>query len=263
MKTIFLKDGRMADLVTKTDKGYLVDPYVTWNDYDGQQESAPSGNVELVGEIYDSAPVELIEEHYKKVLDKVNAQELIYEARQAELNKLNSAVVRLRAEKTNLERYIINREELRTAKRLILWAKDEIAPRIMDGTKSHKFTVSYQISQYAGKERVWCYELYSEEEEGWSTYSRYFDEKYGIKADLTDEEILALTIERIPRFKEDYHSWEHVLMRTPDEWLSPELIEEKKSLKEQERNAELEKAQKDLQAAQDRVDKLKSALVAQ
>lgn len=260
MKTIFLKDGRMADLVTKTDKGYLVDPYITWNDYEGQQESAPGGNVELVAEVFDTAPVELIEAEYKKVLDRVNEQQKIWDERQQDLQKHNSEIARLRNEKTNLERYIINREELRTAKRLILWPKNEIVPRIMDGNTSHKFTVSYEISQYKGEERVWCYKAYSDQKRDsrYSEYSEYFDEQYGIKIDLTDEEIRDLTIERIPRLKKDSYSWPNVLLGTPDEWLTPEFIDEKKSAKEKHQKVELEKAEKEFEAAHKKLESLKS-----
>lgn len=259
MKTVYLKDGRMADLVAETEKGFLVDPYISWNDYEGQQESAPSGNVELVDKIFDTAPIELIEAEYKKWADRVTEQEKALAERQTEFQKLNADVASLRNQKTNLERYIINREELRKAKRLIIWPEHHIAPRIMDGNTSHKFTVSYEISQYKGEERVWCYRAYTDKEgSSWSSHSEYFDEQYGIKVDLTDEEIHRLTIDRIPRFKKTYHSWKYALMATPDEWLTPEYIAEKAGFKEQERKIELEKAENELKAAQENLEKLKS-----
>jgi hypothetical protein len=263
-KTAYLKDGRMADLITKTDKGYLVDPYIVWNDYDGQAESAPSGVVELVSEVFITAPVEFIETEYKKVLERVNEQEKIWRDRQTELQKLNSEISILRNQKTDLSRYIINREELRTAKRLILWPTNEIVPRIMDGKESHKFSVSYEISQYIERERVWCYKGYTEQknEGSWSSYSEYFDEQYGVKVDLTDEEILALTIERIHRFKKNSCSWPVVLLRTPDKWLSPEYIAEKAAIKEKNRIAEIEKAKGELDAAQKKLEILQAKALA-
>lgn len=259
MQTVYLKDGRMADLVTKTEKGYLVDPYIEWNDYEGQKESAPSGNVELVNEIFNTAPVELIEAEYKKVLDRVQEQEIIWLERQKELQKMTYEIGILRNQKTDLSRYIINREELRTAKRLVIWPTAEIAPRIMDGTASNKITVLYEISQYQNKEKCWCYKAYTDgpKSEGrWSDYSQYFDEQYGIKVDLTDEEILALTHERIPRLKKDFYSWKQVLLRTDDKWLTPEFIDEKSTIREEERKSELQKVEKELQDAQKKLDKL-------
>jgi hypothetical protein len=188
-------------------------------------------------------------------LDRVSEQEKIWKERQKELQQINADVARLRNQKTDLSRYIINREELRTAKRLILWPTSQIAPRIMDGKSSHRFTVSYEISQYQSKERIWCYKLWTEGSDLWSS-SEYFDEKYGIKIDLTDEEILQLTHERLPRFKTEYHSWRHTLMFTPDEWLTAEAIDEKAKLKDKEREDSLQKALNELKDAQERVDKL-------
>lgn len=262
MSTIFLKDGRMADLVTKTDKGYLVDPYISWNDYDGQAESAPSGNVELVAEIFNSAPIDLIDSEYKAILQKVQEQEKILAIQRAEVNELNRQTMAAKNQKTDLSRFIINREELRTAKRLVLWPTDEIKPRIMDGSKSHKFSLSYEISQYKGEERVWCYKVHNEERrgDGYSTYSQYYDETYGIKIDLTDEEILKMTQDRIGRFKKDYHSWKNILLRTDDEWLTPEYIEEKKQLKEADRQYQITQAEKELAKAKDNLEKLKKEL---
>jgi hypothetical protein len=261
MQTIFLKDGRMADLITKTEKGYLVDPYVTFKYYEDNEETAPSGNVELVQEIFSTAPTDFIEAECQKIYDRT----IVISARVDELTKqkndLTQEVESLKRQKTDLGRYIINREELRTAKRLILWPSNEIVPRIMDGSVSNKFTVSYEISQYKNEERCWCYKVWSEgNDRGWSNHSTYFDEKYGIKTDLTDDEILKLTQERIERFKKDYHSWKHTLMGTPDEWLTPEYIEEKNKLLEEKRTSELNKAVEELKNAQSKLEKIKNEL---
>jgi hypothetical protein len=256
MQTIYLKDGRVADLITQTDKGYLVDPYITWNDYEGQPESAPSGNVEFVSEVFNTVPVDLIEAEYKKVLDKLIEQEEIWSTKQKELQQFNAEIAKLRNQKTDISRYIINREELRTAKRLILWPNSQITPRIMDGKQSHRFTISYEIDQYKNEERVWCYKLWSEDRNnGWNS-SEYFDSKYGIKIDLTDEEIFTLTQERIPRFKKEYHSWQYALLHTSDEWLSADYISEKQALKKENDAIELLKAEKELKKAQENFDKL-------
>lgn len=256
METIYLKDGRMADLVTKTEKGYLVDPYITWNDYEGQVESAPSGQVELVGEIFATAPVELIEAEYKKVLDRVTEQQKAWAEKQAEFLKLDSQVSALRKEKTNLERVIINREELRKAKRIICWPENEIAPRILDGQRHDKLAITFEITQYKDEERAWCYRVSFKEDR--FDFSEKVDTAYGIKVDLTDEEILALTLERLERFRKDKKDLRYYLQRTPDQWLSQECIEEKKSYKEKERRTELENAKKDLEALQKKIESLQA-----
>lgn len=256
METIYLKDGRMADVITKTDKGYLVDPYITWNDYGGDPDSAPSGAIELVTEIFASAPVDFIEAEYKKVLDRVEEQQKAWSEKQTEFLKLDSDVSRLRKEKTNLERVIINREELRKAKRIIFWAESEIAPRILDGTSHDKLAITFEITQYKDEERAWCYRVSFKEDR--FDFSEKVDTTYGIKVDLTDEEVLALTLERLERFRKDKKDLRYYLQRTPDQWLSHECIEEKKSYKAKERKTELENAKKALEEIQKKIESLQS-----
>lgn len=258
MQTVYLKDGRMADLVTKTDKGYLVDPYITWTDYDGQEESAPSGSVELVPEIYNTAPVELIEAEYKKVLERVEEQEKVWEERQKELQKINHELGILRSQKTDAAKVIFNRQELTTAKRLIVWIKGEIPPRIMDKTNPLKLTISYSISQYRVEEKCWAYGAWSENssEERWSTYSEHFDEKYGIKVDLTDEEILEITHKR--QMEYEFESW--LIERTNEKWLTPENVIKRNEAIEKSNEHALKNAEQELINIQAKIDKLKNSL---
>lgn len=251
MQTVYLKDGTQANLIAKIEKGFVVDPIKIYHDHEGEEEyNEPSGDVMMVEKVYETAPKELIQEEYKDILLKVEEQEKVLADKREEIRKLDREVANLKNTKTDTSRYIINREQLRTAKRLILWPTNSIAPRIMDGGSSHKFTVSYEISQYKNEERAWCYKLWEENKSNSWSSSEYFDEQYGIKTDLTDEQILHFTHQRISRFKKDFHSWENVLLRTDDSWLTPEYILLKSELKDKARQNALIKAKQEVEKAQ-------------
>lgn len=257
MQTIFLKDGTQANLIAKTDKGYIVDPLEIYRDYESKEEyQEPSGNVKLVDKIYEVAPVAVIQEEYKAILEKVTEQEKFLAEKRHELRDVQNEIDRLSRTKTDLQKMIINREELKKAKRLTVWVKSSIAPRIMDIKNSLKLNISYSITQWEVEEKCWAYSAWSHNDDRWSSYSEYFDEKYGVKADLTDEEILFITHER--QRKTNFESYE--IGRTHDKWLTPEniIIKGEYILKEKERN--LVSAEKELIAIQDKITKLKTAL---
>lgn len=253
MQTVYLKDGTKANLITTTEKGYVVDPYVTYHDYESKDEyEETSGDVRLVDKVYESAPKDVIEEEYRQILLKIDQQEKSLQEKRSELSKMQSEVNQLQSTKTTLSKLIINRQELTKAKRLIVWIKGHIAPRIMDVKNSLKLTISYSISQYGAEEKCWAYSCWSDSEERWSNYSEYFDPVYGIKADLTDEEILSITHERQAGNKFD----SYIFSRTDDKWLTPESLVEKKRLMELDRQRDFARAESELKKAQEAYDRL-------
>ena len=260
MQVVYLKDGQKANLVTTTERGYIVDPYQIYHEYDpengdGGEYEEPSGKFALVDKVYDAPPRDVIEEEYKQLLDKVKEQEQLLIDKMRDVRAAEYEVSKLKNQKTDLSRYIINREELRTAKRLIVWPERMIAPIIMDGIRSHEFSVSYKITQYREEERCWAYTLHGEKGDRWST-DTYFDPQYGIKIDLTDEEILAITHERFAKVKKSSYHWESTLQSTEDKWLTEELIIEKKQSKQREKENSIEKIKKEMEDAQRRLDNL-------
>lgn len=256
MQTVYLKDGTQANLIAKTDNGYVVDPLEIYHDFGTKEEyTEPSGKVMMVDKVYEKAPIEVIEAEYKDVLNKVEAQEKLLAEKRDELRKAEFEISRIKNTKTDLNRYIINREELRNAKRLIVFKQHSLVPTILDGTKSVKFSINYEISQYKGEEKCWAYTIYSENRDyGWSS-GDYFDPEYGILIDLTDEEIKKISLERLSKKPKDYFN-ENAILATSEEWLTPEYIEIKKSKRAKHDAAELENAQKELKYAQDKIDKL-------
>lgn len=240
----------MADVVTKTDKGYLVDPYVTFKYYEDNEESAPSGKVELVQEIFETPPTELIEAECQRIYDRMAIISAEKDKLEKEAGILRSEVSTLQKTKTDLGKLIINRSEIKNAKRIILFEKDKIPPFIMEeGKKITKINLSYQISQWENQERAWSYEL------GWGdswSSGQYFDEDYNLMFDLTDEEILRIAKER--QIKKVFPDW--AIKSTPDQWLTEEMLKKKQCIKANERLAEIDRWNKEIVKANENLAKL-------
>lgn len=248
MKTIYLKDGRIADLITQTEKGYLVNPHIEWG-FESERDSGPSGNVELVQEIFDTAPVDLIEKECQKVYDRMQIIASERDKLQEDKNSLWRDVEALKREKTNLSKLTFNRSDIKNAKRLVVFSDKQIAPVIYDPHNRHKLTLSIEITDYDPKIRAWIYKFYGDERYG---SGDYFDEKYGVRCDLTDEEVMALNLERLASKKWD--DWD--IIRTDDKWLTPEFIERKKEILSKEAAREIETTKKEIEKYQTKLIEL-------
>lgn len=256
MQEIFLKDGRIADLVAKTEKGYIVDPHRIYHDYETKEEyTEASGRVEVVDEVFESSPRDLIEAEYQQVLAKVEEKELVLEEKSKELRTVEYELKQIQKQKTDAAKMIINREELTKAKRLTIWIRDQIEPKIMDVKNPLKLTISYNVSQWdKTEENCWFYACYTDH---WSSYGEYYDPIYGIKADLSDEEILQITHERQSSVKFEPHS----ITCTADKWLTPENLQKKAEILANDKVNELKRAEAELIITQQKIEKLKSEVV--
>ena len=243
----------MANFIAKADNGYVVDPLMIYQDDEtGEEYTEPSGRVKVVDVVYAHAPRIAFSQELKEISDKIEEHEKQLSDKRSELSQLE---YKLKNTKTNLNQYIINREQLRTAKRLIVFRKDAIVPLVMDGSKSYEFTVSYKITQYKEEERCWVAELWNEDRESRFGNTNYFDAEYGIMTDLTEEQIKEITFERQDKrgLKGFY---ENQIVHTGDEWLTPLFLAEKKRLTEFNKGAELRKAKEELRKAQDTYDRI-------
>lgn len=266
MQVVYLKDGRKCKLISKTDDGkYIVDPFAVYytstfedcepaHDQDEQFEML-SNQLVQVDKVYIKPPADVIEAECRELLKTGAELQKQYDELNKEYTQLKRSYEQMKGYKTDLSRYIINREELKTAKRLIVWPKDRIEPRIMGGIDAVKIHLHYTIEKWPNQEKVWVYKGYTDQryhEDSWSTYDEYFDEEYGIKIDLTDEEILTLTHERQRKKKFD----EHAILSAEEKWLTPENLERKKAYMEQNRKNAIDQAEKELKRAVKRLEQL-------
>ena len=246
--TIYLKDGRVADLVTKTEKGYLVDPYCTFKYYEDNEESAPSGVIELAQEIFTEAPKELIEFECQKIHDRMAIISAEKDRLQQEKNILTQEVNILKKQKTDLTKLIFNRSDIKNAKRIVVFPKNEIAPMIYDQENRHKLALSIEVTDYDPKIRAWTYKFYGDDRYG---SGDYFDEDYGVHCDLSDDEVMALNLKRLSERKFD----NYIICRTADKWLTPDLIQRKQTLQNNEKIRERSNKEKQLQEIQEWLSK--------
>lgn len=263
-RIVYLKDGRKCKWVGETDKGYIVNPYQVYIDYAGNDPAnesefeMASDQLIVVDKVYAAPPIDVIDADCKLLLEKMESVGVEVIRLQKEFDRAKFELQQIAKQKTDLSRYIINREELKTAKRLVAWPKDKIVPRIMGGIKGQKFTVAYTIDQWGhSEERCWMYEACTEQkysENSYSSYSEYYDHRHGILCDPTDDEILAITHKRqaeTGRFSAN------VISNTPDIWLTPENIERKRGYAEADRKIALKNAEQAVKDAQERLKRLK------
>lgn len=249
METVFLKDGRAAVLVAKTDNLFIVEILHSFTSYEGEEIIKKSGKMETVEEIFQAPPIEIFDEHLKLISRLADEKAVEVTALQLEALTLKGEIKGLKDQKTNLQKFIINRSELVNAKRIIMFNEREIAPVIMDGKTGIKFSINHVISQYEGKMRIWSYSIC---EEGYDGPSNYFDKNYGIYIDLTDEELLLLVRERAEKMKID--DWQ--LMETADKWLSLDLFRRKHSLIENEVKNEISRAKDEMEKSAKKYEQL-------
>lgn len=257
MNIVYLKDGRKANLVAKTETGYIVDPFikgVRYEEDDEEEYEELSGNIQQVDEVYKAPPVALISEEVRQLAAKADELGHLIEQRNQEFNRAKYELQQIKKTLNDAGKMVINRSEFTKAKRLIVWIKGHIAPRIMDVKNNLKLTISYTISQYEATEKCWAYSCWSDNEERWSSYSEYFDPEYGIKTDLTDEEILSITHER--QKKNEYDS--SAINRADEHWLTPENLEKKKEFDLKRNERDLIAAENELLKIQEKVDRLRT-----
>lgn len=220
MKTVYLNDGQEAKLVRTIDENtFLVSPIMIFEDYDGNETEGFSADI-VVSQVFEKPPLK------KKSEDLLSIEKALDERRKdiATADKyLREARLELEAikrQKTDLEKLIINKGELREAKRLTIFESGRYTPiHITKNTTDVKF--SFELAANNGKVRVWAYKF---EFDSWSS-SKYFDEKIGVLIDKTDEEILEIARVSVAENAESIKKYAHDLARIPDEYLTPELLE--------------------------------------
>jgi hypothetical protein len=259
---VYLRDGRKCILVSKMDGVFIVNPYAIYHAYSYDDSSSgeseyeePSGQLLQVDKVFAAPPVEVLDEQCEAIIDTIDEQTARLANIQGELRTAQAKIDQIKSQKTDLGNMIINKSEIRNAKRLVVWADKRIAPYILDKKNSLKLTISYSIEQWGqAEEKVWIYKSWSEEYRDFSGYSEYYDPAYGIKCDLTDDEIFAITIER--QNKKNFDISE--ISNTDFKWLTPGNIELAKQQIFLNNIKSFENANKELISAQNKLAALRA-----
>jgi hydroxymethylpyrimidine pyrophosphatase-like HAD family hydrolase len=197
----------------------------------------------------------VINDQIRQLQEVENALNRSIADKKQELSGLTRTIELTKKTVTDAGKMIFNRSEIQNAKRLIVWIDGYISPRVMDVKKNLKLTISYTISQWGDMtEKCWSQSCWNDADgsERWSGYNEYFDPKYGIKFDLSDEQIMEITYERQRNFRFD----ENKIAITPDEYLTIDNLQRKREYEANKKVRTIEQAKKDLEKAQEQYTKL-------
>ena len=235
---VYLRTGQKALLSGKLNNQFIVYPFFEYENYDGNIIEDTDKNIISVDEVFKSPPRPVIDEEYSqltKTIEDTRHESIIVKN---ELYQAKSELANVQKQTTDLSRFIINRSEFRTAKRITLFTENQFMPS--DYTESkHGMKISSSIKLLSGEEHAWHYEIGDD----YYSNSKNVDMKWGFLFDKTDEEIEAITIERIKSYKPEYfHKYGRSSVdAVDDKYLTEELKEEKRQLIEK-KNIEKQEA---------------------
>jgi hypothetical protein len=184
MKDFYLKNGEKVRLIEKiSDNRFLVESYMYYAGYEGDNYEDPSGIQIVVNEIFES-----VQPIYDKSIE-VNRQKLsdldkeISEKRK-ELNHIKNELLINSKKKSDLDRLLIDRSQFLTCKELVVFTKDRIIPTRRDGN-ARGLNMTIDINLVTGEEKRWSYKIYDD----YTSSSDYVESHSDILFDPTEEEI--------------------------------------------------------------------------
>ena len=252
MKVVYLSNGQMCYLKEQIGSKFIVSKIYEYEDEESGLQEIESLNDIVVDAIYLKKPIEKIDAEIKQLQElKLQEQENVRKLQQ-EVRALKRDVSEIEKTQINNNKFIVNRSEIINAKTIVLFPKDKIAPFALD-CKDYGFRglkISMELSIVDGKERYWGYKLYHD----YMPYGDYLCEKYGFLINPTDEEINETVIKRLSEFK--FSEW--TIKQTPDKYLTPELLSQKKYILDAERIKDISNLEKTLIETKDKLSKLQS-----
>jgi hypothetical protein len=255
MEKVYLKNGAAVNLVKQIDNdNFIVEPALIFYDHEGNEDYEWGDRI-VVNKIYRTPPKEVIQKDYLDLLENITAKTGDLQKINAELFKAERAISKIKSQKTDLEKMIINRSELKTAKSITVFNTDSAAPCTLSEKEKRYLKIQLTISVIDGEETAFSCKWYGEE---WSSNNRV-DLKYGFLCDMPDDDIIALAKKRsVDIFKDGENSY--TLKHTDDRYLADSVIEIKKPLIEKDKTNKLENLMKKISDAEENVKILRAEL---
>lgn len=250
MNIIYLANGQQAYLKETIGNKFIVNKlYEVEGEY-GMEEISDGVDV-VVDVIYMKQPIEKVSNEIKEL--EAIKRETILSVEELENKKrsLQAEISRMTTTQINNQKFIVNRTELLNAKTLVLFPKDRIMPlnkNLQGGYYRSEFKISMYLCVGNGEEKTWGYNITTDGREG---ISHYLCEKYGILIDPTDEQVDEVIRKRVSEFKFS----DGVLLDTPDEYLTPEMMERKNNYFQTQRNNEKNRLEKELEKIRESLKK--------
>ncbi len=255
---VFLKNGQEATLVEKlSENKYLVDPHVIWCDEYGNTSTDPTGDLKVVNEVYSKAPVDAIDKEYATTLEKVSKVKTELSEATTELRALRLKIKQQQEIESDFENWIINLSEYKKAENLVFFSEGKhIMPEIISKEMKNKgLTLTFRVNCFDGSmdrrvKNIDC--------EGYSAgyTSRKLDPYFGIKINLSKDEIESLISERIDSLNaEDFSKYE--IERIPERYLNESFKTRLNLLRMEEKQQLLKKKQEQINKIKEEIKKLK------
>lgn len=258
IEKVYLKNGQEANLIKEIDGQYLVDPYEYYQGYEGEDYSEASGSLQIVDKVFKSPPLPVIDEEYQRLIDqiqKVRQESIVV---QGELFQNKQELERVKKITTDASKYIINREEIKNAKRITYFGINNWLPSDWQGKMSnYDLKIQAYITLSNGNEDFWEYKLY----EDYNSSGYRVDSKYGFLLDKTDEEIDAITKERIANYESVGLTnilYENRLVDVDDKFLSDKLIAKKNNLITDKNEKDKLRTEKEIADLTEKLERLKT-----
>jgi len=248
MKSIYLSNGQKANLIKKFDEeNFFVELLMDYQDEFGDYQEIEGDRI-LVHKIFKTAPVPNLDNHYKDQEEKYNELTNRLSKTRTELAKANDELSKIQKQKTELNKFIINRAELRRAESIFGFLSGSINPTNLTPKRHGK--IKFEIDVYTGDERRWIYKMF---EDGAYDYGSYLDDRYDLMIDLSEEEIVLKAKERaIIHFSNK----ESEIKRASDKYLPESLLGKKRDLLKIEKDKEQAGIQAEIEKHQKRLSSL-------
>jgi|GEM_PF-2232604 len=256
MNTVYLKNGQKAELVKEIEGQYLINPYEYYQGYEGEDYEDLSGSLQLVDKVFKTAPIPVIDEEYKSTNEKIKLLRNTISEVSIELANAKRELELIKGTKTDVSKYIINRQEISNAKRITYFSDKGWMPQDWKPKSSWSTKISATIKIRTGEENFWAYKLYDD----YDTSSDYIDHKYGFLIDKTDEEIEQITKERITYYESigiDKLSM-YNFSSVDDKYLSDALKEKKAIIIKEKAESDRIKTEKEIKDLTEKLERLKT-----
>lgn len=258
MELIYLANGQACYLKEKLGEKYIVNKIYEQEHYYGED----SEMVEFVDEtdivvdaIFKTPPIPKFSEEVTQLIKTKKELQNSISSLTLEKSKLSREVEILTKTKISNNSFILNKTELINAKKLALFPKDRVMPKVLSNREKRfsglKVSMEVKISSY--EERYWGYALTYD---GGYSYGDFLCPKYGILIDPTDEEIEETIKKRLIEIEFS----ESEIASVDDKYLTPSQIGVKNSYITNKKLKEKEKLQKQLIEIQDNLKRANEAL---
>ena len=240
----FLNNGQKVTIFEGLKNGYLVKDLYESDRGNGAMVTEVDGEPYFVEKLYDKAPVLKFNKEVEALLQTIREKRI-------EHTRLNSDLSVMKKQKTDLSRFIINRAEIRDAKRITVFVKNQIEPKDLDLNKVMGMKISIEIQLITGEEKGWVAKLYGD---SWGS-SDHLDQEVGFILDATDGKIIEIAQRRAAR---DSKLWlTGVIARCPDEYLPAELLASKMSILDSRKRHDIETLEKKIKEDRLKLKELK------